>query len=129
MYWFIKKLGFETAGVFEKHNDFNSLKQAIDHWDIERKKLNFETDGLVLKVNDLSTYNTLGYTAKSPRWAIAYKFKPEQVKTKILSVDFQVGRTGVITPVANFKPITLSGSVVKRASLHNFDEIRKKILK
>lgn len=125
----LKKLGFETAGVFEKHNDFNSLKQAIDHWDIERKKLNFETDGLVLKVNDLSTYNTLGYTAKSPRWAIAYKFKPEQVKTKILSVDFQVGRTGVITPVANFKPITLSGSVVKRASLHNFDEIRKKDIK
>lgn len=125
----LKKLGFETANVFEKHNNFDSLKNAIDYWNIERKKLNFETDGLVLKVNDLTTYDTLGYTAKSPRWAIAYKFKPDQVKTKILSVDFQVGRTGVITPVANFKPITLSGSIVKRASLHNFDELHKKDIK
>ena len=80
----------------------------------------------MLKVNDLSTYETLGYTAKSPRWAIAYKFKPDQKETRILSIDFQVGRTGVITPVANFEPIDLSGSIVKRASLHNFDELRKK---
>ena len=102
------------------------MKKAIDEWDVKRKKLDFETDGLVLKVNDLSTYDMLGYTAKSPRWAIAYKFKPDQLYTKILSVDYQVGRTGVITPVANFKPINLSGSIVKRASMHNFDEVEKK---
>lgn len=122
----LKDLGFDTANVFELHNDFDSLKKSIDYWNVARKKLNFETDGLVLKVNDLSTYETLGYTAKSPRWAIAYKFKPDQKETKILSIDFQVGRTGVITPVANFEPIDLSGSIVKRASLHNFDELRKK---
>lgn len=122
----LKDLGFDTANVFELHNDFDSLKKSIDYWNVARKKLNFETDGLVLKVNDLSTYETLGYTAKSPRWAIAYKFKPDQKETRILSIDFQVGRTGVITPVANFEPIDLSGSIVKRASLHNFDELRKK---
>lgn len=122
----LKELGFETANVFETYTDFSSMKKAIDEWDVKRKKLDFETDGLVLKVNDLSTYDMLGYTAKSPRWAIAYKFKPDQLYTKILSVDYQVGRTGVITPVANFKPINLSGSIVKRASMHNFDEVEKK---
>lgn len=125
----LKDLGFETANVFEKYENFKDLEKAIEYWDKKRKTLDFETDGLVLKVNDLSTYKELGYTSKSPRWAIAYKFKPDQAKTKILSVDFQVGRTGVITPVANFTPINLSGSVVKRASLHNFDELRKKDIK
>lgn len=125
----LKKLGFPTTNIFEKYNNFADLKNAINYWDKKRKSLNFETDGLVFKVNDLSLYSTLGYTSKSPRWAIAYKFKPEQMETKILSIDFQVGRTGVITPVANFKPINLSGSIVKRASLHNFDEIQKKDIK
>ena len=122
----IEKLGFETTKIFEKYTDILELEKAIFNWDTARKKLDYETDGLVLKVNDMTTYEMLGYTAKSPRWAIAYKFKPEQIETKIISVDFQVGRTGVITPVANFEAVNLSGSIVKRASIHNFDEIKRK---
>ena len=102
---------------------------AIDKWHTEREKLDYETDGLVIKVNDFSYYNELGYTTKSPRWAIAYKFPAEQVKTKLYDITLQVGRTGVITPVAELEAVNLSGSVVKRASLHNFDEIRRKDIK
>ena len=126
---FIKKLGFKTTGIFEKYTDFKELEKSIEKWHDEREKLDYETDGLVIKVNDFSYYNELGYTTKSPRWAIAYKFPAEQVKTKLLDVTFQVGRTGVITPVAELEPVTLSGSVVKRASLHNFDEIERKEIK
>ncbi len=122
----LKKLGFETTNVFEIYKNFDEIEKAIESWNIKRKKLDYETDGLVFKVNDLMLYDVLGFTAKSPRWAIAYKFKPEQAITKIKSIDYQVGRTGVVTPVANFEPINLSGSIVKRASLHNFDEIYKK---
>ena len=126
---FIEKLGFKTTKIFEKYTDFKGLEKSIEKWRIERKKLDYETDGLVIKVNDFSYYNELGYTTKSPRWAIAYKFPAIQVKTKLYDVTFQVGRTGVITPVAELEKVTLSGSVVKRASLHNFDEIERKDIK
>ena len=126
---YIESLGFKTTKIFEKYSDFKKLELAIDKWHTEREKLDYETDGLVIKVNDFSYYNELGYTTKSPRWAIAYKFPAEQVKTKLYDITLQVGRTGVITPVAELKKVTLSGSVVKRASLHNFDEIRRKDIK
>ena len=126
---YIEKLGFKTTGVFEKYTDFKELEKSIDKWHNDRKKLDYETDGLVIKVNNFALYETLGYTTKSPRWAIAYKFPAEQVKTKLLDVTFQVGRTGVITPVAELEAVNLSGSVVKRASLHNFDEIHRKDIK
>ncbi|RRD39559.1 NAD-dependent DNA ligase LigA [Leptotrichia sp. OH3620_COT-345] len=126
---FIEKLGFKTTKVFEKYSDFAELEQAIKKWGEEREKLDYETDGLVIKVNEFLYYDELGYTTKSPRWAIAYKFPAAQVKTKLTNVTFQVGRTGVITPVAELEPVTLSGSVVKRASLHNFDEIERKEIK
>ena len=126
---YIEKLGFKTTKIFEKYTDFKKLEEAIDKWHDERKKLDYETDGLVIKVNNFSLYEILGYTTKSPRWAIAYKLPAEQVKTKLMDVTFQVGRTGVITPVAELEAVNLSGSVVKRASLHNFDEIRRKDIK
>ena len=126
---YIEKLGFKTTKIFEKYTDFKELEKSIDKWHNDRKKLDYETDGLVIKVNNFTLYETLGYTTKSPRWAIAYKFPAEQVKTKLMDVTFQVGRTGVITPVAELEAVNLSGSVVKRASLHNFDEIRRKDIK
>lgn len=126
---YIEKLGFKTTKIFEKYTNFKKLEEAIDKWHDDRKKLDYETDGLVIKVNNFSLYEILGYTTKSPRWAIAYKFPAEQVKTKLMDVTFQVGRTGVITPVAELEAVNLSGSVVKRASLHNFDEIRRKDIK
>ena len=126
---YIEKLGFKTTKIFEKYTDFKELEKSIDKWHNDRKKLDYETDGLVIKVNNFALYETLGYTTKSPRWAIAYKFPAEQVKTKLVDVTFQVGRTGVITPVAELEAVNLSGSVVKRASLHNFDEIRRKDIK
>ena len=126
---YIEKLGFKTTKIFEKYTDFKELEKSIDKWYNDRKKLDYETDGLVIKVNNFALYETLGYTTKSPRWAIAYKFPAEQVKTKLMDVTFQVGRTGVITPVAELEAVNLSGSVVKRASLHNFDEIHRKDIK
>lgn len=97
--------------------------EFIDYWDVERKNLEVATDGIVLKVNDISQQKKLGYTAKSPRWAIAYKFQAERALTRLVSVSYQVGRTGVITPVANLDPVQLSGTQVRRASLHNADVI------
>ena len=95
----------------------------IDEWDTRRKQLPFATDGIVIKVNELDLQRQLGFTAKTPRWATAWKFKPEQALTPLLSVDYQVGRTGAVTPVANLEPVLLSGTVVKRASLHNKDQM------
>lgn len=126
---FIEKLGFKTTGIFEEYSDFKTLEKSIEKWRIKREKLNYETDGLVIKINNFDFYETLGYTTKSPRWAIAYKFPAEQVKTRLLDVTFQVGRTGVVTPVAELEAVNLSGSIVKRASLHNFNEIRRKNIK
>lgn len=99
------------------------IEEFITYWDTERKTLPFATDGIVVKVNNLSYQNYLGYTAKFPRWAVAYKFKAEQALTRLLSIDYQVGRTGAVTPVANLEPVLLSGTAVKRASLHNADQM------
>ena len=99
------------------------IEDYIKYWDIERRNLPFATDGIVIKVNELAYQEELGYTAKFPRWAVAYKFKAEQALTKLLSIDYQVGRTGAVTPVANLEPVQLSGTVVKRASLHNSEQM------
>ena len=99
------------------------IEEFINYWDTERKTLPFATDGIVIKVNELPYQEELGYTAKFPRWAVAYKFKAEQALTKLLSIDYQVGRTGAVTPVANLEPVQLSGTVVKRASLHNAEQM------
>jgi len=100
------------------------IEEFINHWDTERKNLPFATDGIVIKVNELSYQTELGYTAKFPRWATAYKFKAEQALTRLVSIDYQVGRTGAVTPVANLEPVQLSGTIVKRASLHNADQMQ-----
>ena len=99
------------------------IEEFINYWDTERKTLPFATDGIVIKVNELPYQQELGYTAKFPRWAVAYKFKAEQALTKLLSIDYQVGRTGAVTPVANLEPVQLSGTIVKRASLHNAEQM------
>lgn len=100
------------------------IEEYITYWDTERKTLPFATDGIVIKVNELPYQEELGYTAKFPRWAVAYKFKAEQALTKLISIDYQVGRTGAVTPVANLEPVQLSGTIVKRASLHNADQMQ-----
>ncbi len=104
-------------------SNINEIEEFINYWDTERKNLPYATDGIVIKVNELPYQAQLGYTAKAPRWAVAYKFKAEQALTKLLSIDYQVGRTGAVTPVANLEPVQLSGTVVKRASLHNADQM------
>lgn len=103
--------------------DIDEVKAFIDYWDKERRFLPFATDGIVIKINALDAQRRLGYTAKSPRWAVAYKFKAEQACTELLSIDYQVGRTGAVTPVANLAPVQLSGTVVKRATLNNADQM------
>lgn len=104
------------------HN-INEIEDYINHWDKERKALPYATDGIVIKINQLALQQELGYTAKFPRWAVAYKFKAEQALTRLLSIDYQVGRTGAVTPVANLEPVLLSGTVVKRATLNNADQM------
>ena len=101
----------------------DEIEAFIAHWDTARKQLPYATDGIVIKINELDAQRTLGYTAKSPRWAVAYKFKAEQALTPILSIDYQVGRTGAVTPVANMEPVFLSGTMVKRATLVNEDQM------
>lgn len=123
---FIQELGFKTTNIFLECKNIEEIEHNIEKLDKDRKSLDYETDGLVIKVNELEYYDKLGYTAKSPRWAIAYKFTPDRAITRLNSVDYQIGRTGVITPVANLEAVSLSGTVVKRASLHNFDEIARK---
>ena len=104
--------------------DIAEVEKYISHWDTERKKLPYATDGIVVKINQLPLQASLGFTAKSPRWATAYKFKPEEALTRLLSIDYQVGRTGAVTPVANLEPVQLSGTKVKRASLHNAEQMQ-----
>ena len=104
-------------------SSIEEIEYFINYWDTERKTLPFATDGIVIKVNELQYQQELGYTAKFPRWAVAYKFKAEQALTRLLSIDYQVGRTGAVTPVANLEPVLLSGTIVKRASLHNADQM------
>ncbi|MBN2660880.1 MAG: NAD-dependent DNA ligase LigA [Tannerellaceae bacterium] len=115
--------GFKVPDVIRKCSTLDKVFTYINHWDKDRKNLPVATDGIVLKVNSLRQQKNLGFTAKSPRWAIAYKFQAERALTRLNSVSFQVGRTGAITPVANLEPVQLSGTVVKRASLHNADII------
>lgn len=117
--------GFKVPTQSKLANNLDEVFEFINYWDVHRHDLPYETDGVVIKVNDFNHQNELGYTAKSPRWAIAYKFKSEQVTTILNSISYQVGRTGAITPVANLEPVQLAGTIVKRASLHNADQIEK----
>lgn len=116
--------GLPVSGYSAVCSSMEEVKEYIGKWDIKRKELPFATDGIVIKVNQLDLQRSLGFTAKSPRWATAYKFKPEEALTRLLSIDYQVGRTGAVTPVANLEPVQLSGTVVKRASLHNAEQMK-----
>jgi DNA ligase (NAD+) len=120
-----RKWGFKVPKEAKLLNSIEEVFEFINYWDEHRHNLPYETDGVVIKVNNLQQQEELGYTAKAPRWAIAYKFKAEQVSTKLNSISYQVGRTGAITPVANLEPVELAGTTVKRASLHNADQIEK----
>ncbi len=120
-----RKAGFKIPDAIKLCNTLEEVIQFIDEWDTKRHRLDYETDGVVIKVNSLAQQEELGYTAKSPRWAIAYKYKTEQAISKLMRIDYQVGRTGAITPVANLQPVQLAGTIVKRASLHNADQIAK----
>jgi DNA ligase (NAD+) len=117
--------GFKVSPTFAICKDISEVQQFIQKWDKERYDLSYDIDGVVLKVNNYQQQQELGFTAKSPRWAISYKYKAAEVETKLLSVSYQVGRTGAITPVANLQPVLLAGTTVKRASLHNADQIEK----
>ncbi len=118
-----KKWGFKISEHTKKVKTISEVLDFINYWDTERSNLPYDIDGIVIKVDSLDLQSELGETSKAPRWAISYKFKAERVLTKLLSVDFQVGRTGAVTPVANLEPVQLAGTVVKRASLHNADFI------
>ncbi len=120
---FAEQWGFKVSNIMRKCKTLQEIFDFINYWDIERKNLPVATDGIVLKVNSLRQQRNLGFTAKSPRWAIAYKFQAEKALTRLNSISYQVGRTGAITPVANLDPVQLSGTIVKRASLHNADII------
>jgi DNA ligase (NAD+) len=115
--------GFRTSEIIDRCSSIGEVLGFLSLWENERKRLPYDTDGVVIKVNSLQAQQLLGNTAKSPRWAIAYKYAAEQAETELLSVDFQVGRTGNVTPVANLRPVLLAGTTVKRASLHNSDQI------
>ncbi|WP_275316065.1 NAD-dependent DNA ligase LigA [Tenacibaculum bernardetii] len=120
-----RKVGFKVPETITLAKTIDAVFDFVNNWDVKRHDLPYETDGVVIKVNNLQQQEELGYTAKAPRWAIAYKFKAEQVSTVLEEITYQVGRTGAITPVANLKPVQLAGTVVKRASLHNADQIEK----
>jgi len=118
-------MGFKVPKAAQLVTSINEVFEFIDYWDTHRHALTYETDGVVIKVNNLQQQEELGFTAKAPRWAIAYKYKAEQVSTRLNEISYQVGRTGAITPVANLQPVELAGTTVKRASLHNADQIQK----
>jgi DNA ligase (NAD+) len=120
-----RQMGFKVPEAAKLANSIEEVLEFVNYWDKERHHLPYETDGVVVKVNDLQQQEELGYTAKAPRWAMAYKFKAERVSTRLNSISYQVGRTGAITPVANLEPVELAGTTVKRASLHNSDQIEK----
>ena len=122
---FLKKLNYNVPDSFKKCNSIKEVISYIEYWENERNKIDVETDGIVIKVNNLEQQKKLGVTSKNPRWAVAFKYKSEDVKTSLKKIRYQVGRTGAITPVAILKPVKLSGSTVKRASLHNFNEIKR----
>jgi len=120
-----RKVGFKVPNTIAFAKTIDEVFDFVNYWDSKRHDLPYETDGVVVKVNNLQQQEELGYTAKAPRWAIAYKFKAEQVSTILHEITYQVGRTGAITPVANLEPVQLAGTIVKRASLHNADQIKK----
>ena len=120
-----RQWGFNVSNFMALCKNVDEIEDFINYWDEKRKELPFDIDGIVIKVNDFKQREILGFTAKSPRWAIAYKFKAEEAHTQLLSVDFQVGRHGTITPVANLEPVQLAGTIVKRATLHNADFIEQ----
>lgn len=120
-----RQWGFKVPDAARLAKNLEEVFEFVDYWDIHRRDLPYETDGVVVKVNSLQQQEELGYTSKSPRWAMAYKFKAEQVSTVLQHITYQVGRTGAITPVANLEPVELAGTIVKRASLHNADQIEK----
>jgi DNA ligase (NAD+) len=120
-----KSWGFKISEHSKKLKSINEVFEFIDFWNDERKKLPFDIDGIVVKINSKRLQDELGFTSKTPRWATSYKFKAEQAETKLVSIDFQIGRTGAITPVANLQPVLLAGTTVKRASLHNADIINE----
>ena len=122
---FLKKIGFNVPNTFKKCVDINEVKEYINYWESRRHDLDVETDGIVIKINNLDYQKNLGNTSKSPRWAIAYKYKAESKETKVKDIQFQVGRTGAITPVAILEPVQIGGSIVRRASLHNANEIER----
>ena len=124
----VKGWGFHINEQSRLCNTIDEVFAFINHWDKARFDLSYDIDGIVIKVNSYAQQQELGFTAKSPRWAIAYKFKAEQVQTELLAVTYQVGRTGAVTPVANLKPVLLAGTTVKRATLHNADEIEKRLM-
>ena len=123
---FIENLGIKTTGICEVITSINEMEKRIKHWENHRETLDYETDGMVIKLDNLLLWEEVGYTTKSPKWAIAYKFPAKQVSTLLKNVTWQVGRTGKLTPVAELEEVELSGSKVKRASLHNMDEIARK---
>ena len=122
---FARKLGFKVPKTSKLVTSISEVLEFVEYWDVHRHQLPYEIDGVVIKVNSLFQQEELGYTSKAPRWAIAYKFKAERVATLLNDITYQVGRTGAITPVANLKPVELAGTIVKRASLHNADQIEK----
>ncbi|MDO9629919.1 MAG: NAD-dependent DNA ligase LigA [Acholeplasmataceae bacterium] len=120
---YLQKLGFKVNMNYHHVKDLDALKNKISEYDLMRKSLPYDTDGVVIKVNEFQLYNMIGYTSKSPKWATAYKFQAEQVETVLKDITFQIGRTGVVTPVAELEPVVVSGSTVARATLHNEDYI------
>ncbi|TXE17440.1 NAD-dependent DNA ligase LigA [Psychroserpens burtonensis] len=120
-----RQMGFKVPSAAKLVSSVDAIFEFVEYWDEHRHDLPYETDGVVIKVNNLQQQEELGYTAKAPRWAMAYKFKAEQVSTRLNEITYQVGRTGAITPVANLEPVELAGTTVKRASLHNADQIEK----
>lgn len=123
---FLKAAGLRVNPHFKRCADIEQARRFCDAWDQKRKKLDYDTDGMVIKVDDLEAQRRLGFTAKSPRYAISYKFPAEQALTQLLHIEVNVGRTGVLTPVANLKPVVLAGTTVRHASLHNEDEVKRK---
>ncbi len=119
----LESWGFKVSPTYKKCKDVSEVLKYIHHWEHHRHDLPLETDGVVIKVNSLAQQRALGFTAKNPRWAIAFKYKSESISTQLISITYQVGRTGAITPVAELKPVLLAGTTVKRASLHNANEI------
>lgn len=121
----LKEQGFTVNENAKLHSDINGVEKYCKYWETERQKLNYATDGVVVKVNDISVQNELGFTARAPKWATAFKFPPEEIETTLLDIELSMGKTGAITPVAILTPVKLAGTTVKRASLHNFDEIKR----